>query len=210
MSLMTTWGYAIEDAEELTDLLTAEEFNTITANKYAGDVRIQDAVKAASMAIRNYCGWHIFPQLTCSCSERILSGDGRLKRAGADILIQLPASIVTDVSSVAIDGVDFSDFAISSNGLLRLFDVYRLTISRKTEITVIYTAGLPDRLTDTIKELAAGRITRALSGTAGIASESAGGVSVSYSSGWTNGGGAGALQSTDVETLEPYKLRGVF
>lgn len=210
MSLTTTWGYAIEDAEELTDLLTVEEFNTITANKYAGDARIQEAIKAASTAIRNYCGWHIFPQLACKCSERILSGDGRLKRAGADILIQLPASIVTGVSSVAIDGNAFTDFAISPNGLLRLFDVYRLTISRRTEITVVYTAGLPDGLTDTIKELAAGRIVRALSGTAGIASESAGGVSVSYSSGWTNGGGAGALQSTDVETLEPYKLRGVF
>lgn len=210
MSLMTTWGYAIEDAEELTDLLTVEEFNTITANKYAGDARIQEAIKAASMAIRNYCGWHIFPQLDCICSERILSGDGRLKRAGADILIQLPASIVTGVSSVAIDGNAFTDFAISPNGLLRLFDVYRLTISRRTEITVVYTAGLQDGITDTIKELAAGRIIRALSGTAGIASESAGGVSVSYSSGWTNGGGAGALQSTDVETLEPYKLRGVF
>lgn len=210
MSLMTTWGYAIEDAEELTDLLTVEEFNVITANKYAGDARIQEAIKAASMAIRNYCGWHIFPQLACICSERILSGDGRLKRAGADILIQLPASIVTGVSSVAIDGNAFTDFAISPNGLLRLFDVYRFPTSRRTEIAVEYTAGLPDRLTEVIKELAAGRITRALSGTAGIASESAGGVSVSYSSGWTNGGGAGALQSTDVETLEPYKLRGVF
>ena len=81
MSLMTTWGYAIEDAEELTDLLTVEEFNAITANKYAGDARIQEAIKAASMAIRNYCGWHIFPQLACICSERILSGDGRLKWA---------------------------------------------------------------------------------------------------------------------------------
>ena len=64
-----------------------------------------------------------------------------------------------------------------------------------------------DRVPNTKVEMV---VTRALTMTNGVASESAGGVSVSYTQNWSSGGGAGALQSTDVETLEPYKLRGVF
>ena len=210
MSLLTNWGYTITDADALADLLTAQEFNTITANKFTGDGRISGAIKAAGIGLRNYCGWHVSPSQTCSFSERLLYGNGRIKRVGADFLIQLPAAYVTGVTSVTIGGEAWTDFSFEPNGLLRLFDVYDHRITRKTEIVVVYAAGLPSTLMDSIKEIIAGRVTRALVDTQGVASESAGGVSISYSANWSNGGGAGALQSTDVETLEPYKLREVF
>ena len=210
MSLLTNWGYTITDADALADLLTAEEFNTMTASKFAGDVRISGAIKAACMGLRNYCGWHVSPSQACSFSERLLYGNGRIKRVGADFLIQLPAAYVTGVTSVTIGGEAWTDFSFEPNGLLRLFDVYDHAITRKTEIVVVYAAGLSSALLDSIKEIIAGRATRALVDTNGVASESAGGVSISYSANWSNGGGAGALQSTDVETLEPYKLREVF
>ena len=210
MSLLTNWGYTITDADALTDLLTAEEFNTMTASKFAGDVRISGAIKAACMGLRNYCGWHVSPSQACSFSERLLYGNGRIKRVGADFLIQLPAAYVTGVTSVTIGGEAWTDFSFEPNGLLRLFDVYDHAITRKTEIVVVYAAGLSSALMGSIKEIIAGRATRALVDTNGVASESAGGVSISYSANWSNGGGAGALQSTDVETLEPYKLREVF
>ena len=41
MSLLTTWGYTITDADELTDMMSEEEFNQLTANKYAGGTSIQ-------------------------------------------------------------------------------------------------------------------------------------------------------------------------
>ena len=210
MSLLTNWGYTITDADALADLLTAEEFNTMTASKFAGDVRISGAIKAACMGLRNYCGWHVSPSQACSFSERLLYGNGRIKRVGADFLIQLPAAYVTGVTSVTIGGEAWTDFSFEPNGLLRLFDVYDHAITRKTEIVVVYAAGLSSALMGSIKEIIAGRATRALVDTNGVASESAGGVSISYSANWSNGGGAGALQSTDVETLEPYKLREVF
>lgn len=210
MSLLTNWGYTITDADALTDLLTTEEFNTMTASKFAGDVRISGAIKAACMGLRNYCGWHVSPSQACSFSERMLYGNGRIKRVGDDFLIQLPAAYVTGVTSVTIGGEAWTDFSFEPNGLLRLFDVYDHAITRKTEIVVVYAAGLSSALMDSIKEIIAGRATRALVDTNGVASESAGGVSISYSANWSNGGGAGALQSTDVETLEPYKLREVF
>ena len=86
MSLLTTWGYTITDADELTDMMSEEEFNQLTANKYAGDVRITPNLAAACMGIRNYCGWHVYPAQECSFSERLLSGNGLIKRGDLVLL----------------------------------------------------------------------------------------------------------------------------
>ena len=173
MSLITSWGYTIQNADTLADLLTAEEFNALTASKYAGDTRIASVITAASMAVRDYCGWHVSPSQVCSFSERLLYGNGRIKRSGPDFLIQLPAAYVTAVSAVTIGGEAWTDFSFETNGLLRLFDVCDRRITRKTEVVVTYTAGIPAALMGSLKELVSGRVTRALSGTNGVASESA-------------------------------------
>lgn len=210
MSLLTTWGYTITDADALADMLSSEEFNTMTANKYAGDVRIPDNIKAACMAVRDYCGWHVYPQQVCSFSERLLMGNGRIKRTGADFLIQLPAAFVPSVSSVTIDGETWTDYAVEPNGLLRLFDVYDRRITRKTAIAVTYSAGIPAGLMDAVKELIAHRVTHALASSAGVQSESAGGVSITYSANWINSSRATALADDNKEVLAPYRVRGVF
>ena len=59
MSLPTTWGYTITDANALAPMLSEADFNVITANKYAGDARVAPEREAACMAARNFCGWHI-------------------------------------------------------------------------------------------------------------------------------------------------------
>jgi hypothetical protein len=210
MSLLTTWGYTITDAETLPALLTPEEFNTFTANKYAGDARIEANIKAASEAVRAYCGWHLFPVQACSFSERLLSGNGRLKRSGPDILIQLPAVFIPSVSSVEIGGNAWADYAVESNGLLRLFDVPPHMVTRKTEVSVTYSAGLPSIFRDAIKELLAHRVTHALASSAGVQTETAGGVSVTYSANWINSARSTALAEDNKEVLSPYKLREVF
>ena len=210
MSLLTTWGYTITDADALAPMLTAEEFNTLTASKYAGDTRISPNINAASEAIRNYCGWHVNPPQACSFSERLLYGNGRIKRTGADFLIQLPAAFVSAVSSVAIGGEAWTDYAMETNGLLRLFDVIRRDITRKTEITVAYTAGIPAARMDAIKELIAHRVTHALVSPAGVQSETAGGVSVTYAANWINSSRSTAITDDAKDVLAPYRLRGVF
>lgn len=209
MSLQTLWGYTIEDAESFVDLISSDEYNTMTANKYAGDTRIPDNIKAACMAVRDYCGWHIYPQQVCTFSERLLAGNGRIKRTGADFLVQLPAAFVPSVSSVTIDGEAWTDYAVEPNGLLRLFDVCK-QVTRKTEVAVVYTAGITDALRDAIKELIAHRITHALASSAGVQSESAGGVSVTYSANWINSSRATALADDNKEVLAPFRVLGVF
>ena len=206
--IQTIWGYAITDAESLADMLTVEEFNNITANKYAGDARIEPNIAAACAAIRNYCGWHVYPAQACSMTERLLAGNGRVKRVGADILIQLPATFVSAPVTVTIDGVPFDDYDLAPNGILWLFDVGPL--GRKAQVTVTYTAGLSDGTMDGIKELIAGRVNHALAQPYGVQSESAGGVSVTYSASWAASASASALPDDNKDVLAPYRVRGVF
>ena len=206
--MQTIWGYTITDADALPDMLTEAEFNTLTANKYAGDARIAPELAAASMAVRSWCGWHVYPAQNCELTERQLRGNGRVKRAGPDLLIQLPAAFVAAVTSVTIDGTAHEDYDLAANGILRLFDVP--CTSRRTQVAVAYTAGLPDGLMGGIRELIAGRVTHALAQPYGVQSESAGGVSITYSASWAASASASALPDDNKETLAPYRVRGVF
>lgn len=208
MSLITTWGYTITDADALEPMLSEDDFNTLTANKYAGDARIAPNLNAACAAIRNWCGWHVYPAQACTMTERLLAGNGRVKRVGPDLLIQLPATFVSVPASVTIDGAPFDDYDIEPNGILRLFDVG--PIGRKAQVTVTYTAGLSDGMMDGIKELIAGRVNHALAQPYGVQSESAGGVSVTYSASWAASASASALPDDNKDVLAPFKVRGVF
>jgi len=205
--LLTAWGYSIADATALADLLTIQDFNTITANKYTGDSRIEPNIKAASQAVRNYCGWHIYPSSTCKLSTSFY--DKRITRNGNMILIQLPATFVTSVTAVRIGGVACNNFVIETNGILRIFGISEY-FEPYTTLEVEYTAGLSDALVANLQELVAHRVTHALASSAGIQSETAGGVSITYSAVWTNTARSTALPSDNKEVLAPYRLMGVF
>lgn len=207
MSLATNWGYTIS-GDTLPDLITVEEFNAYTANKHAGDTRIASEIKAASQAVRNYCGWHVAPAADCIMAEHLLYGNGRVKRVGRDLLIQLPARYVSAVSSVTVDGVEYSGFACDADGIIHVFDVPAM--SRKSVISVEYNAGIPDSMSDSIKEILASRINHALSTSVGVTSETAGGMSVTYSAGWANSARASALPDDSKEALSSYRVQGVF
>ena len=209
MSLATNWGYNLTgEITALPDLISTEEFATYTANKYAGDTRIASEIKAASQAIRNYCGWHVYPSAACEMTERLLYGNGRTKRVGDDLMIQLPARFVTAVSSVTIDDVSFTDFYFDQNGIVHVFDIPDLT--RKSEVVIRYTAGVSDTLMDSVKELLVHRVSHAASASDGVTSETAGGMSVTYSAGWANSARASSLPDDSKDTLAPFKAQGVF
>ena len=209
MSLATNWGYTLTgELTSLPDLITVEEYNTFTADKYSGDPRIESNIKAASQSIRNYCGWHIYPSAECLMSERLLYGDGRTKRVGSDLMIQLPAKFVTVIGSISIDDVDCTDFVFDSNGIVHVFDTPKM--NRKSVVVIEYTAGISDALMNSIKELTAHRVTHALASSDGITSEAAGGVSVTYNANWVNSARASALPNDNKEVLAPYKVQGVY
>ncbi len=206
MSLLTTWGYTVEDASELGDMLSLQEFDELTAGKYGEDERIEPDIKAASSAIRNYCGWHVYPSYVCELDTTFF--DRRVTRISNNVLIQLPAKYVPSVLSVMIGGETCNKFVLDTNGLLKVYDV--CADYEYTAVNVRYAAGLPEGMMDGIKELIAHRVTHALASSAGIQSETAGGVSITYSANWTNSARATALADDNKEVLAPYKVQGVF
>lgn len=211
----TYWGYSLTTATSLTDFLTESEFNTFTANKFTGDVRIEPNIKSASNAIRNYCGWHIYPNLECEMVFRVF--DLRDSFIGCDLLIQLPSTYVTGIKSILLNakkeddewaGDSTTDFDIEKSGLLRIYSV--LGIDRRSRIRIVFDSGLDSSQMDVIKELTAHRVTHAVSSSYGVMSESAGGVSVSYSSVWAGNTRSTALPDDNKEVLNAYKVKGVF
>jgi hypothetical protein len=203
--ILTTWNYTLTDVDEMPSLLTVEEFNSMTAGRYPGDVRISPMISAAESAIREYCGWHIADNQPCQAS--FLGRDKAVSKTSCDILVQLPATYVTEVTSVTINGTEVNYFDITTDGLLWIYDSW---VSRHDKIVVNYSSGLPETLMGGIKELICHRVTHALAQSYGIQSEAAGGVSVTYSANWINSARATALPEDNKEVLSPYRLRRVF
>lgn len=205
MSLKTAWGYTITDSDTLADIITVEEFNALTGNKFAGDVRIEPNIKAASAKIRSFCGWHLYPSAACELVTTFF--DKRITRMPYGFSIQLPSSFVSAITSIKVGGVTQTEFALESNGFLRVFcpSAY---IEPFTELEVTYQAGLPNALMDGIKQIAAHRTTIALASSNGVQSESTGGVSVTYAASWTNTSGTAALSDPEKELLAPNRIIG--
>jgi len=203
MSLLTNWGYTLVNAEALPIAITVTEFNTYTGNKYVGDTRIESSIKAASLALQNYCGWHLFGAQACKISWTIKNRG--IIITGRDLLIQLPARMITGITSVTINGEATTDFTFQPNGLLTVYDAS--ISSRRDLIEVVYTAGVTS--SDALKELVADMVTLKLAKSYGVTSEAAGGVSITYNSSWTNGSYDRVLEN-NAALLHPYRLEGVF
>ena len=209
MSLVTNWGYTLLSAGPLSlDMLSEQDFNELTSGKYAADSRTPRALMAAQQAVRDFVGWHLFPAEQCEFSTTLF--DSRVTRMYYGFNIQLPAKFVTGITSVSVGGKTVDKYHVQTNGTLRVFCSEVLHCWDDIGVTVQYTAGLPNALMGVVRDVVASRAVHAMTNPGGIASESAGGVSVSYSQAWISDGGAGSLTSTDAEALRPYKLKGVF
>ena len=208
MSLLTQWGYTLPNIESLPSMLDVAAFDEFTAGKYSGDERIERNLMAASTAIRNYCGWHVSPSLTCTLSTTL--HDKRVVRVGHALLIQLPATYVSEVSSIEINGTAYTLFVIEPNGMLKVYGIDFAGFYEYTTIEITYTAGVPSALMESVEELIAHRATHALASSAGVQSEAAGGVSITYSANWINSSMSTALADDNKEVLAPFKLEGVF
>ena len=105
-----------------------------------------------------------------------------------------------------IEDADRFDYGMG-DGLLKVYDVGPM--DRRAKIFVKYTAGYNNTAIPLVKEIACNSVARALTSSYGVTSETAGGVSISYSSTWS-GRGSGALTDDTRETLEAYKVKGVY
>lgn len=189
--MRTAWGY---DVERLEPLFSVEEFNEMTGDAYAGNERIESALAAASQAIRNYCGWHICPSLSCVTYPM---GGGKV--------IKLPASYVSSITSVTESDKILTEgqYEWRESGLLRR-TCFRNWPNRWNSIRVEYEAGFNVDAVPDLKEAIRAITEGVLAVSAGVTSESADGVSISYSSNASSI--AAALTQSYKNTLEIYKV----
>ena len=188
--MRTAWGYDVKGT--LPPILSASEYYALTGT--APDDHIESALNAASQAIRNYCGWHICPAMECTANP-----------IGGSVVAKLPAGYVSSITSVEENGVELaaSDYEWRKDGLLKRkawvwSDVW-------DGIEAVYTAGYSSEALPDLAEAVCAIVAGVLAVAPGVASESADGVSISYSA--SAASVAAALTSQQKYALEPYKLR---
>ena len=187
--MLTAWGYEVED---LPDLITPEQFSDATDGRYDGDGRIPGAIAAASAAIRSFCGWHVAPALDCSITLDGEAGD-----------IWLPTCALNSVASATVNGAEVEVVGHNRRGRVRL--------ASKTcglgNVTVDYNAGFDSNIAPDLVSIVAKRVVAEVALTTyGVASESAGGVSISYSGTALSDSGGTYLPDDVRQALMPYKL----
>jgi hypothetical protein len=196
--LLTNWGYTIENTATLPDLMTVAEFNALTGNKFAGDARVPQLLASAQIAIRNFCGWHLYPSLPCKFEADSIN---------VSRCIQLPSRFVSGVGSLTLNGEAVLDYHVKTNGLVFL-DGSVLGKSWN-DVVVEFSSGLGDSQMGALKEILAGRIANALTNSYGVQSESAGGVSITYSLNWASHASAASITDPLIAALAPYKVQEV-
>lgn len=196
--LLTSWGYSIENTETLPDLITVADFNELTGNKFAGDARVSSLLASAQLTVRNFCGWHLYPSLPCKFEADSIN---------VSRCIQLPSMFVSGVESVALNGEAVLDYHVKTNGLVFLDG----SVFGKSwnDVVVKFYSGLGDSQIGALKEILAGRIANALTNSYGVQSESAGGVSITYSLNWASHASAASITDPLIAALAPYKVQEV-
>lgn len=196
--LLTNWGYTIENTASLPDLMTVAEFNTLTGNKFASDARVSSLLASAQITVRNFCGWHLYPSLPC-----------KFEADSIDVsrCIQLPSRFVSGVESVKVKEEPVLDYHVKTNGLVFLDGS---VLGRSwNDVEVKFTSGLGASQIGALKEILAGRIANALTNSYGVQSESAGGVSITYSLNWASHASAASITDPLIAALAPYKVQEV-
>ena len=189
--MRTPWGY---DVDELGPIISEYEFHDRTNGVYRMNPRAESAVLAASQAVRNFCGWHVCPSMTCTAHP-----------TGGAIVAKLPAGYVSEITSIMENSTPLSsaDYEWRRDGLVkRAFP--RKWSDRWDGIEAVYKAGydidaVPD-LAEAVCAIAAG----VLAVSAGVTSESADGVSISYSQSASSI--AAGLTYQQKEALAAYKV----
>lgn len=207
--MLTNWGYSVNT---LPTILTVNEFNTRTANKYSTDTRIATVISSVESTIRNYVGWHLATNVACEIEYTF--DDLHITRNGCDLLVQLPIRFIDSITHIYLNAEKVEDawtgdtcmYSYKSNGLVKIYNAPYY--SRYDKLVIQFTAGLTSELLDGLKSIITQRVAHTLSGvnTMGVNSETAGGVSISYNNTFVNNAKATSLMSDEKEFLQPFKV----
>lgn len=189
---MTPWGYDVDGS--MPPLIDVDTFDELTGGRYAGDARVPAAIDAASSAIRAFCGWHVAPVLPCRHVTDGERGD-----------IWLPCAGLRSVESVTFG--DAEQVVVGFNRLGRVRTKGAQPLGGLGDVSVSYTAGYDLADTPDLAQVVAQRVVAQVAmGAYGVASETAGGVSVSYSGTALSDAGGAFIPESARAALAPYRL----
>lgn len=189
--MITPWGYEVVS---LDPIVSEADFNAMTGYKYANNPRLEAALAAASQAIRNECGWHISPSVSCTAYPE-----------GGGAVMRLPAGHVSSVTSITENGkqLDPAAYEWRRDGLVRRVFPDKWT-DKWSGLTVVYTAGYAASAAPDLMEAVRSITEGVLAVSAGVTSESADGVTISYSINASSI--AAGLTASQKANLAPYKV----
>ena len=189
MAVLTKWGYSVDS--ELPPIISVDDFQTATGGTMvSSEERIEAVLASVSQAIRDWCGWHVSPNLECTWKGQ---GEGNL--------MLLPCFGVTDVESLSVEGSEVSDFEWLNSGLIRIPCRFP---DKWRSCDVVYRAGF-----DATGALAAAVVqlaSNALVATPGVREEHAGQVGATYNQTEVGVSGGVRLLASDYSLLAPYRL----
>ena len=189
MTVQTPWGYSV-DGDTLASIITVEQFKALCPGLSSTDAEIQAALDVVSSAIRDWCGWHVAPNIQC---DYIGEGEGRL--------LVLPGMGVTAVSSLEVDESEITGYEWTAAGMVRLRNGVFPDVWRSVEC--VYNAGFD---AGAIGQVVAQIASNALAAAPGVANERAGNVSITYNQTGAGITGGVSLLPRDYALLAPYKL----
>lgn len=182
--LATNWGYSI-DVDKIPPLLTVNEFDSMGGSSMSSSYEAKQAtLNGVSQAIRDYCGWHVAPKLTCKA----------IVPDSAHVI--LPSMGVTELTETV---PTVEPHYANSYGVIDM--------RRQALLEVTYVAGFD--MVDALKQAAYQIAANHLVATAGLREEHAGQVGATYNQTDSGVSGGVRLLASDKAMLAPYKLVGV-
>lgn len=156
-------------------------------------------LEAASERIRNYCRWHVWPQVVHTLR---LNGPGTDQLFLPTLYLQSITSMTDAGTAVDVAGLDYNT-GERSDGIV---DGHKWT-ARRGQVVAVIVHGHPD-MPSTLKDVAMHVAARALGSPLGATKEAAGGVSVSWSLTGSQVAGGTVLLDSEHDALDTYRLPG--
>lgn len=199
-----------EEVEELDPLITPADVEGWTQGKLrASTVGLDKKCAGVSRAIRDYCGWHIFPVLEI---HDLMDGPGGR-------ILQLPSRYLRSVEALRWRGDELpvGSYRHSLSGFVEYepagtegwpWPTLGVWPTGFRVLDVEFTSGY-SKVPESMVQLASGIAARAAASPLGYTREQSGTVGVSFGGADSGAGGGIALLASEKEVLDPYRIMGV-
>lgn len=194
----TAWGYSVATEDgKLPPIITPEQLEESTGGRFGADTPgVGTVLDGVSAVIRDACGWHVSPVLDV---EERTGGPGKV--------IALRTLMMPEDPEVAELGEELGpgQFEWDQRGLIKRA-CFRCWPEGWGSVVARYRSGIPPEMAPALVAVAAQVASNALAAPAGVQSEQAGNVSISYNQTASGVSGGVRLLDSDLAMLRVYML----